>query len=134
MCLFSCLIYPISPFFIFLVLASQLINGGTCQWFWYVGDDVVRFKFGEKSAQKLSSSGFIDVTFKEYTAYVIFSCLQSLSLSIYIYIYHPSSTHTRSKIKKFYFYTLRNFLFEFILVGILKIQNLYEMLKYFTNS
>ncbi|KAM7509420.1 hypothetical protein LguiA_019873 [Lonicera macranthoides] len=32
------------------------------------GDDVVRFKFGEKSAQKLSSSGFNDVTFKDYTA------------------------------------------------------------------
>ncbi|GAB2216036.1 hypothetical protein Droror1_Dr00023803 [Drosera rotundifolia] len=29
-------------------------------------DDVVQFKFGEKSGQKLSSSGFNDVTFKSY--------------------------------------------------------------------
>ncbi|XP_057768820.1 uncharacterized protein LOC130988868 [Salvia miltiorrhiza] len=31
------------------------------------GDDVVAYKFGEKSAQKLSSTGFRDVTFKSYT-------------------------------------------------------------------
>ncbi|THF96711.1 hypothetical protein TEA_002035 [Camellia sinensis var. sinensis] len=30
------------------------------------GDDVVRFKFGEKSSQALSSAGFQDVTFKAY--------------------------------------------------------------------
>ncbi|WOG96638.1 hypothetical protein DCAR_0415974 [Daucus carota subsp. sativus] len=32
------------------------------------GDDVVRFNFGEKSSQKLSSCGFQDCTFKAYTA------------------------------------------------------------------
>ncbi|KAL3535824.1 hypothetical protein ACH5RR_004285 [Cinchona calisaya] len=31
------------------------------------GDDVVSFKFGEKSSQKLMSSGFQDVTFKAYS-------------------------------------------------------------------
>ncbi|KAI7988518.1 Acyl-protein thioesterase 2 [Camellia lanceoleosa] len=30
------------------------------------GDDVVRFKFGEKSSQALSSAGFQDVTFRAY--------------------------------------------------------------------
>lgn len=30
------------------------------------GDDVVKYKFGEKSSQKLTSSGFRDVTFKSY--------------------------------------------------------------------
>ncbi|KAK9268547.1 hypothetical protein L1049_000301 [Liquidambar formosana] len=30
------------------------------------GDDVVPYKFGEKSSQKLSSTGFQDVTFKSY--------------------------------------------------------------------
>ncbi|KAL2553591.1 alpha/beta-hydrolase superfamily protein [Forsythia ovata] len=32
------------------------------------GDDVVAYKFGEKSANKLSSSGFQDVTLKSYSA------------------------------------------------------------------
>ncbi|KAL8136136.1 hypothetical protein AgCh_010658 [Apium graveolens] len=32
------------------------------------GDDVVRFTFGEKSSQKLSSCGFQNCTFKPYTA------------------------------------------------------------------
>ncbi|KAL3839860.1 hypothetical protein ACJIZ3_024451 [Penstemon smallii] len=31
------------------------------------GDDVVAYKFGEKSSEKLSSSGFQDVTFKPYS-------------------------------------------------------------------
>ncbi|KAL7137723.1 hypothetical protein ABFS83_10G111800 [Erythranthe nasuta] len=32
------------------------------------GDDVVAYKFGEKSAEKLSSTGFRDTTFKSYPA------------------------------------------------------------------
>lgn len=36
------------------------------------GDDVVAHKFGEKSANKLSSCGFQDVTFKSYSSYVLF--------------------------------------------------------------
>lgn len=32
----------------------------------FSGDDVVPFKFGERSAKALSSSGFRDVTFKVY--------------------------------------------------------------------
>lgn len=39
------------------------------------GDDVVRFKFGEKSLQALSSCGFQDCTFKAYNAYVFLSHL-----------------------------------------------------------
>ena len=34
-------------------------------------DDVVRYKFGEKSSKALSSSGFNDVTFKSYAGYVV---------------------------------------------------------------
>lgn len=34
------------------------------------GDDVVPFKFGEKSSKALTSSGFQDVTFKAYKGYV----------------------------------------------------------------
>ncbi|KAG8372704.1 hypothetical protein BUALT_Bualt12G0094400 [Buddleja alternifolia] len=32
------------------------------------GDDVVAHKFGDKSAEKLSSAGFRDVTFKSYSS------------------------------------------------------------------
>lgn len=34
-------------------------------------DDVVLYKYGEKSSQALTSTGFQDVTFKSYTRYVI---------------------------------------------------------------
>ena len=34
------------------------------------GDDVVAFKFGEKSSKALTSAGFQDVTFKAYNGYV----------------------------------------------------------------
>ena len=33
-------------------------------------DDVVQYKFGEKSSVSLASSGFRDVTFKSYNGYV----------------------------------------------------------------
>jgi len=33
-------------------------------------DDVVQYKFGEKSSASLGSSGFSDVTFKSYNGYV----------------------------------------------------------------
>ena len=33
-------------------------------------DDVVQYKFGEKSSVSLLSSGFSDVTFKSYNGYV----------------------------------------------------------------
>lgn len=36
-----------------------------------VGDDVVSYKFGEKSSRALSSNGFKDVTFRSYSGYVI---------------------------------------------------------------
>lgn len=36
------------------------------------GDDVVAYKFGEKSAEKLTSTGFRDVTFKSYPTWAIF--------------------------------------------------------------
>lgn len=32
----------------------------------YVGDDVVPYKFGEKSSKVFRSTGFQDVTFKAY--------------------------------------------------------------------
>lgn len=38
----------------------------------FAGDDVVPFKYGEKSAQSLSSAGFRYITFKSYDAWVIF--------------------------------------------------------------
>ena len=34
-------------------------------------DDVVMYKFGEKSSRALSSTGFQDVTFKSYARYLI---------------------------------------------------------------
>lgn len=34
------------------------------------GDDVVPFKFGEKSSKALTSAGFRDLMFKEYDGYV----------------------------------------------------------------
>lgn len=39
---------------------------------WFdAGDDVVPYKFGEKSSQALSATGFQDVTFKSYNGYVV---------------------------------------------------------------
>lgn len=35
---------------------------------WLSGDDVVPFKFGEKSSQALASNGFKKTTFKAYSA------------------------------------------------------------------
>lgn len=39
---------------------------------WFIaGDDVVPYKFGEKSSQALSSTGYQNVAFKAYNGYVI---------------------------------------------------------------
>lgn len=41
------------------------------------GDDVVPYKFGEKSSRVLVSTGFQDATFKAYNGYV--SCFNSVT-------------------------------------------------------
>jgi hypothetical protein len=52
---------------------------------WFVsGDDVVPYKFGDKSSRALSSSGFQDVTFKSYNGYVVGDSWQQKQLLIFI--------------------------------------------------
>jgi len=52
-----------------LLLGNLTLN--SVEWitfaFIFSGDDVVPYKFGEKSSKCLSSTGFGDVTFKAYT-------------------------------------------------------------------
>lgn len=43
-------------------------------------DDVVQYKFGEKSSKALASSGFVDVTFKSYAGYVYISSANTFFL------------------------------------------------------
>lgn len=49
-------------------------------------DDVVAHKFGEKSSERLTSTGFQSTTFKSYPRYVMFGCyaldFRMLSLTI----------------------------------------------------
>lgn len=46
------------------------IDAGVMLLYFDAGDDVVPFKFGEKSSKALTSVGFQDVTFKAYNGYV----------------------------------------------------------------
>jgi hypothetical protein len=46
---------------------------------------VVPYKFGEKSSQALSASGFQDVTFKSYKGYVVYDFVEkSLSMVLLV--------------------------------------------------
>lgn len=45
---------------------DDLFSTCKAQLFTDVGDDVVLYKYGEKSAQSLSSAGFRYITFKSY--------------------------------------------------------------------
>lgn len=49
-----------------------------------VADDVVRFRFGEKSTQRLTSTGFKNLTFKSYDSYVIFLYRTLVGLLLFI--------------------------------------------------